>query len=277
VLEHDSETRKRIDAARKLEELGPLARNAVPNLIASLSDPRIVYSPRPLPESPQDSSTVRAAAADALGQIGMAANPAIPSLRKLMTSDHDDQVRVAAARAVYRIRTKDAEAFDVIVSVLSDRTGEEGPKSAAYALASIGREARAAVPGLMEAMKHRNYWVREAATQALAHVAGKDAIGHLLKSIKQKDDFMKRDAAAALGELGREAAPAIPALIDLLNYKDGRYAECARSGAAKALGHIGEPAKVALPALKAAMNDEDERVRNDAAIAFDKLSAAESP
>jgi len=79
----------RIAAARKLGELGPYAKTAVPDLIDVLADP-------------DNAAPVRAAAAGVLGLVGSDAEDAVPELIRAM-DDEDSQLRDAALIALDRI------------------------------------------------------------------------------------------------------------------------------------------------------------------------------
>lgn len=68
---------------------------------------------------------------------------------------------------------------------------------------------------------------------------------------------MRAWAAQAIGEIGPDAAQAVPALIVMLTDGD----EGARNGACIALTGIGPAAKEALPALRTALSDPSADVR----------------
>ena len=78
---------ERAAAARILGELGPAAKDAVPDLLAALGDA---------------DKDVRRCAARSLGDIGKASKPAVAALGKTL-KDADAQVRQASAYALGRI------------------------------------------------------------------------------------------------------------------------------------------------------------------------------
>ena len=86
---------ERAAAARILGELGPAAKEAVPDLEAALADP---------------DKDVRRCAARSLGDIGKAAKPAVPALGKTL-KDPDAPVRQASAYALGRIGDPAAKPF----------------------------------------------------------------------------------------------------------------------------------------------------------------------
>jgi len=78
-------------------------------------------------------------------------------------------------------------------------------------------------------------------------------------------------AATVLGSMGDDAAPAVPALIELLwaeNIHD-------RKLAALTLGQIGPTAKAAIPALFAVVDDEDDGVAEMAEWALEEIDVVE--
>jgi hypothetical protein len=77
-------------------------------------------------------------------------------------------------------------------------------------------------------------------------------VAALLKSAKKADRIA---AAEVLGQIGPEAAPAVPALMVLL--KDRTTQEC--NVAARSLGRIGPGAKSAVPLLIDFLNDTEVR------------------
>lgn len=88
----------------------------------------------------------------------------------------------------------------------------------------------------------------------------KNEIERLYSSSSSK----RENGAHNLGIIGKEAAPAVPFLIDMLKDKD----EDVRVNAAIALGKIGDPRSVEPLIIALKDEDEDEEVRGPAAIAL---------
>jgi len=76
--------------------------------------------------------------------------------------------------------------------------------------------------------------------------------------LQSQDAGVRSYAASALGEIGKDAKDAAPALIAALKDQDAGV----RRSAAAALGKIGKDAKDAAPALIAALKDQDEDFRS---------------
>src|SRR5205085_1460980 len=117
-------------------------------------------------------------AADALGQIGVAAKPGVPALREALKNKPPD---FTVALALWKIN-KDASSVPALVEGLTyPESGWRG--DCAHALGLIGVEAKAAVPALIEALK-------------------------------DEKPFVRMNAAEALGAMGADAKAAVPALIE---------------------------------------------------------------
>jgi hypothetical protein len=89
-------------------------------------------------------------------------------------------------------------------------------------------------------------------------------IGEQTKRLSAPDPAVRRDASAALGNLGGDGEAALPALARALEDDDASV----RQAAADALGRIGPGAAAAVPALTEALADPDAGVHASAAEAL---------
>ncbi len=89
----------------------------------------------------------------------------------------------------------------------------------------------------------------------------------LVAALKDSDASVRGWAAQAIGEIGPDAAEAIPALVTLLRNED----EGSRNSACIALRGIGGAAKEALPALREALSDSSANVRGFAGRAIESI------
>lgn len=137
----------------------------------------------------------------------------------------------------------------------------EERRDAVMRLGSLHRAAasRAALPALQDASPI----VRATAAKAILSVGREESAGNLLPLLNDKDEFVRRETAYALGLTHSSSATA--ALSDrLLNDKE----DGVRAAAAVALGHIGhEAAVIALvgtlaPELSAPANKKRKREQN---------------
>jgi HEAT repeat protein len=133
--------------------------------------------------------------------------------------------------------------------------------AAAVSLGNFRDKAEPAVPALIDALRDPSETVRRDAAFALGCV-GKAAVPPLLAALKDKE--IRVGAMDAIGRVGYEAGDATPALVALLKDSD----PLVRGGAVAALGHLGSAAKAALPDMIAALKDENGIVRAVAANAF---------
>jgi HEAT repeat protein len=118
--------------------------------------------------------------------------------------DPDPLVRHAAAKALGQIG--DIRAGDALITSLEDTDG--GVRSeAAAALVEIG-EKRAVGP-LIAAVKTGT--ARAAGARSLAKLGAKEGIPAMVAALKDKEDFIRKDVAIALGQLG--SLEAVPELI----------------------------------------------------------------
>ncbi|MCB0323248.1 MAG: HEAT repeat domain-containing protein [Bdellovibrionales bacterium] len=112
------------------------------------------------------------------------------------------------------------------------------------------------VPALIAAVRDPNDFVRKTAVPALGDVGpqAKAAVGVLVELLTDPDPQMRRSAAYSLGKIGHHAAPAVEPLIDLLRDPDKEI----RKAVAWALGIIGPEA---VPRLATACTDRVTEVR----------------
>jgi HEAT repeat protein len=96
----------------------------------------------------------------------------------------------------------------------------------------------------------------------------KDAVPKLVESLRDKDAFVRCEAAEDLGQVGRSARDALPALRLALADSDAHV----RVSAALALARIDKEDRQAVPALLAALEHKDEEVRTRAAGALAELA-----
>lgn len=165
-----------------------------------------------------EAPAVRAHAVEALGEIGQPAAAMVPAMVDLVT-DPDPSVRREAIDAVRKIRPGPQVTVPLMVKVLQNADDAARIR----AIAALADQGKAAVPGLIEALKHpqARYW-----------------------------------ACLTLHEIGPEARPAVPALIPLLadDLPD------VRREAILVLAAIGPAAEPAIPQLAAALNNQLDRV-----------------
>ncbi|PWT97659.1 MAG: glycosyltransferase [Candidatus Melainabacteria bacterium] len=242
----------RHSAAYHLSEMGPEAKDAVPQLIEVLqSDPVI---------------SIRAEAASALGKIGAPASAAIPGLISFLKSKEGKYERTYAASALGGIGKQPELAVPALIDALQHDEEPVVKRLAAMALGSFGADARPAIPALIEALNEGNKDLREAAAYGLRKIpAGASDVPALTKLLDDDIDIAREAAARSIAGAGSEAVGAVPKLVALLEDKNASV----REAAAGALGAIGPDAKEAVPALKKALTDAE--VHDEAADALEQI------
>jgi len=140
------------------------------------------------------------------------------------------------------------------------------------------------VDSLLKDLKDANPGTRAMAAMTLGKMGpnAKAAVPGLADAVVDRDLNVRYFAAEALKAVGPGAKAAVPALIKALNTFPGgspalegpqRYYADTRSVAAEALGAIGPGAREAVPALKKALNDPDPNVSAVAAEALKRIQA----
>jgi HEAT repeat protein len=163
-------------------------------------------------QDPED-STIRRAAAGALGAQGAAAAQAIPALTAAAGSDPDRGVQLAAVAALGRIG---AEAERVVPALMEGvRRHELGRRvrSRALAQARAGGDPEAAAAACQALADHeRAQGDFQNEVGDCVRAFGAAAVPPLLEGLRAPDPDRRMLAAVKLGEVGRPARPAVAAL-----------------------------------------------------------------
>jgi len=189
---------------------------------------------------------VRRAVAGVLGRIGDAR-----AVRPLLAAHADPTLRSWALQALVELG-----AVGAVADALHDP--EAAVRLAAAETLGEMRSPAALTP-LLLALQDTDAEVRAAAARALGWLQEPAAVPHLLRALREAHEGMRRAAADGLAALG---APAVPALIPLLEDRDPAM----RRAIAAVLARLRDVR--AVPALVAALQDRDEGVRAAAAAAL---------
>jgi HEAT repeat protein len=184
-----------------LGKMGPVGKEAVPDLIAVLKDDK--------------DWRVRSSAISTLGKMGEEAEAAVPMIIKSLT-DKDVSARLNAATALGQIGPAARLAVPDLAKALED-SNFGVRKGAATSLGQLGFRAKSAIPALTKSLEDEASTVRLAAAEALLHIdpekQTETAVQTFVKALESSTDFfIRRDAAQALGEIGPAAKVAVPAL-----------------------------------------------------------------
>jgi HEAT repeat protein len=267
-------------ALQALWQMGPNAKSIVPGLVSLLDTPpgesaRIrallaTLGPVAVPQltaALQDKEPkIRQAAIEMLGLIGPVARSAAPAVAAAI-KDKTPNVALAAAIALTRLdptRARDADAVPLLADALDHLPSLR-------ALADIGPDARAAVPALVAALKHKDKAVRDGARRALACI-GTPAVPALIDALKDNTENVAGLAAQTLGSILPRPKEALPALREALQH------EACRAAAAAALARIDPGASAEVVSLLLAELKREDLTRQHAALeALSRLGPAAQP
>ena len=229
----------RADAALALGNLGKKAAMAIPKLTQLLQDEGEVA----------DGMFVRDAAVKALGDMGSEAASSVVQIFEELQRKSTSRFRENAAYALGRIGQEVPAAVLPGVKERLQRSSWAKRWVAAKTCGLLGEKAAALVPQLRQVAKYdSDSYVRKAASESLSAMSKVMTLPAVTlaewQAFLDSDSAQARaDAALALGNLGKEAAMAIPKLTELLQYDDevadGVFV---RDAAVKALGDMGSEA-----------------------------------
>ena len=239
-------------AADTLATIGPAAEGAIRGLLSALQS---------------QNEKVAARAARALGYIGGDSNTVVPSLSSHL-ADPSEEVRVASARGLGSFGAGARTAVPALTRALEDKAIDVRV-AAAQALGAIGPEARSAVPALDRALDDSAGIVTYSAAEALGSIKG-PAVEVLARRLDQPA-FLPL-AAAVLGNIGPEAAPAVPALVRHLGTQEPE----SQLEVLLAIGSIGpKAAPAATKPLLELLKSAEGRAKRGAVYALAKIGAKE--
>lgn len=257
ALEHNEDFTRRI-VVSALGNIGPAAADAVPLLIRALED---------------DDWQTKASAAEALGRIGQPSKSAISALSAVVTRAKPDDgygsPAEMAATALGQFGAPARDAVPILVAMLT--RSQLSPYARGAAATALGKIAlpddRKVNSALLKAAQTKfrgisftnDGWRDEEASVRIAagHAVWKISrdgrvVSWLCEPLKHKDyhSYVRNEAAKALGEIGPDAADAVPMLLSMVtDWERNHDAEHCSHAAVVALGRIGKKAVDAVPVL----------------------------
>jgi HEAT repeat protein len=234
----------------------PLVRQAAVQALVEMPDASESVMPALVSLLGDDDQVVAGRAMQGLAAVGAKAAP------KLAEALEVKETRANAARALAMMGEEADEVADNLAAQLKDED-PEFRRLAIFAVAAVGPKADEAVPELIEALSDQDEEVRTAACYALGKVGpgAKDATDTLKKNLNSDDMHIRRASTWALLKIhpGNKQLTemAVPVLIDALT--DDR--DLVRYEAATALGEIGPDAASAVPELHKLSEDDNPEIR----------------
>ena len=250
------EVRRYVSAA--IGQIGPEAASAAPQLVDALAD---------------TDEQVRESLARSLGSLGPSAkSAAVPGLTKTL-QDNSKSVRVAGASGLANLMTPPtADDVPLAVSILKQQD-PEARVFGARVLAKLGKQAKAAIPDLLEAAKSADAGIRREAIDSLAAIGpdAKTAAPLYVAALKDASDSgVRQSALHALGQIGKELdkekdKETIAAVVDAIKDSDPQVKKAALSAAGKLGAAIGPTgAKLVMTAVIEDLQNKDTGVRDQA-------------
>lgn len=162
--------------------------------------------------------SVRARATTILGELGAKMLASLPSiraaLRTIVLTDSDEEIRSSALRSLALIGPESQGNIGALVESLRDGLSYVRI-SAAHALGQLGAKARDAIPALTTALLYDGApRVRLEAAVAIWRIDRRSVrvLPVLMEALEDPDEVTRWVAADCLGDIGPEAAEAVPAL-----------------------------------------------------------------
>ncbi len=203
--------------AQAIEAFAAQGAKAVPRITAAL-----------------DNEKLRPYALKIISQIGADAAEAVPALIKALDGA-DAETRAELHFALAAIGPASAPAAPKLVEALASDDNQV-KYSAIYALGRIGEQARdAAYQDLVQLLATDDQFTRIAAVWAMVRLdpgrpeLAEKAVPLLTEALKSDREEVRAEAASTLGELGKHAQPAAPALKKALQDPSTAVQEAARA------------------------------------------------
>jgi HEAT repeat protein len=255
VLKTDARPEVRREAVLALGSIGPAAAPAVPVLTKTLGDNDV---------------TVAAGAAYALGRIGTAAKPAEAALTKCLDSP-SELLRTVSSWAWAKLAPHDETRQQKAMSLLLAALNSKEPRvrhAAVHGLIDLDAKSERLFPAIKQVLRAADKESLGYALEALESL-GPAAVPVLIDALRH--ETVRPQAASILGRLGPAAKEAAPALADIISTDKNIHARCE---ALLALGGIGPGAAIAASTAVDALRDPEERVRYCACYALGKMGSA---
>ena len=183
-----------------------------------------------------DDPSTRIVAAEQLGQVGPAAQVALPQLLAQATRDGSQHANTTAATALKSIDlTAARQVMTHFIPRLQDQDAQQR-RTACAVLGSLGPVAKPAVPALLALVHDLDELVRRNALMALASIGipSPPIVAALLEGLRDSSSLVRQTAVTQFAFTIPLTQPVITALTPLLNDPNRSMATLARSALDKA-------------------------------------------
>lgn len=204
---------------------------------------------------------------DIAGAIRKMGEPAVPDLLKAL-ADSDPKLRGGAAAALNFICKLPKAALKPLLAARVDSSGYDRMENT-RAIACLGRDAKQALPFLIEDLGRDYYLDRQEVVTALGRIGDvhRTVFPAVLRALSDENRLVRTSAAGALLNFPRRRKAVMDSLGRALRDEDSSV----RSAAAQTLGKLEPPALEAAAALIVALSDIDPQVRQSAKEALSRL------
>jgi HEAT repeat protein len=219
----------------------------------------------------KEDGAMKRGAIHVLGAIGVEAKEAVPRLREIAEDEKNPGMAAAALVALIRIQPDDKDLAASSIPMLLRALKDENVASYTEAGGALARSGAAAVPELTKVVQDHArdpaVAVRAAAVLGLIGPESAPAVPALIDALASDNVELQQRSAWALGVIGAEGAKVVEPLTKLFHSKN----VAVRAAAVDAVGRFGSASPKAVPALMERLKDDDARVRREAAAALGAL------
>lgn len=289
------------EVVRGLKRYGPMAAEALPDLLALLegkevwSEPVVAtlvsLGPMVVPAMRQwlrsDQPLLQHFGADVLFGLGAAGAEVKPELLGVLLNETDYFARLAAAAALCRMGPVPADALPGLVAMAQEREPQYRA-AAAQVLGRMGRAARPSLPTLERLLEDGDATVRLAAMQALAHLVGEhpEAMPPLRRQFQDADPQRRQEALDSVKMLEMDILvqphiyPLVQSMLDDPAAEVRKLAWTCVGAVARSLAVIGRKEEAGptfedlLTLLRRNLHHSDPEMRTTAAYQIGKLGEA---
>lgn len=212
--------------------------------------------------------SIRLYALKGVGSLGKDAYKAVPVLLQLIRTENSTEMRWRAVAALGVVAFSADEAIPAIIRTFAERSRMVFA-TATLVLERIGKRA---VPFLIEALRHENYFIRSGAAGALARIASEEdaaeAVPALLECLCNDGEMSVRASAAfALGSIHPSSKEIEQGLVRASSDPSWRV----RDMAVSAIGRAGLASESVIKQLIERLNDEEDLVKYSAISTLDQI------
>jgi HEAT repeat protein len=211
--------------------------------------------------------SVRLYALKGVGSLGSNSYEAIPVLLRLIRTENDTEMKWRAVAALGVVALSSDEGIIALIRTFAERSRMVF-STAILVLERIGARA---VPLLIDALQHDNYFIRSGAAGTLARIESSnihEAVPALLDCLLNDQKMSVRASAAfALGSIHPSSQEIEKGLIKASGDSEWRVRDLAVS----AIGKAGLASDAVIAAMIERLNDEEDLVRYSAISTLDQI------